>query len=135
MNQQYLKQVSLLVRILPFIAQEKDVAFHEILNPTLLDQSITMNNQFSGMTDTAFTYNTFQETRDLLIEKIHLSIQPKIREALIDIADGNASLLFQNYLPFPGVQWKILNILKLKDSNIVKHKNQVEALRQIFYNS
>jgi hypothetical protein len=106
--------------------------FQEILNPSLLDQNVTINSQFSGMTNTVFTYEMFQETRALLIEKIVQAIQPNIAEALIDIADGNISMLLQHYISFPGVQWKLLNIQKLKADNSNKHHKQVEALRQIF---
>lgn len=84
------------------------------------------------MTNTVFTYEMFQETRVLLIKKIVQAIQPNIAEALIDIADGNPSLLLQDYMHFPGVQWKFLNIKKLKADNSNKHHKQVEALRQIF---
>jgi hypothetical protein len=37
-----------------------------------------------------------------------------------------------NFENFPAVQWKLLNLQKLKDNNPDKHREQYEALEKLF---
>jgi len=45
-----------------------------MLFPNLADQKQAFTNHFSGMTRQSFTYEDYESTRLLLIEKIHASL-------------------------------------------------------------
>ena len=108
----------------------------ESLQPNRIDQQETMIKQFSGMTDVPFSYSDFEETREKLIRFINSNLTPKDKEFLIAFEAGNDLLQFleyQEYLKFPSVQWKQLNIHKLKELNPDKHKEGVQKLEEYLH--
>ena len=103
----------------------------ESLAPNRTDQSDTLVKQFSGMTNIPFTYSDFEETREKLIAFINTNLTDKDKEFFLDFEAGNSLSKFidyQEFLKFPSVQWKQLNINKLKSENPVKHKQGIEKL-------
>jgi len=52
---------------------------NEVLEPHLLDQRSAFEKQFQGMTDTAFTYEDFEATRENLINIVDSSLSEKDR--------------------------------------------------------
>lgn len=106
--------------------------FHEILDPTLLDQRSVLNSQFSGMTDMEFPYEKFESTRLMLIEKVRKLFTPDMAAALINFADSNPDWVAFPFQQFPGIQWKLKNIEKLKKQNPAKHREQLVKLKRLF---
>ncbi len=102
--------------------------FHEILKPKLIDQKTVIESQFNGMTNELFTYEMFHEVRSVLIETVNFNLSPDDKKLLISFTEGNPLWQNHNYMAFPGVQWKLLNINKLKNENIKKYTQQLNKL-------
>ena len=105
----------------------------ESLAPNRTDQSDTLVKQFSGMTNTPFSYSDFEETREKLISFINENLTNKNKEFLFDFEAGNSLTKYteyQEFLKFPSVQWKQLNINKLKSDNPTKHLQGIEKLQK-----
>lgn len=100
-----------------------DRPIHESFAPRLIDQQGAMANQFEGMTDIVFTYEEFEETRAQLIEDVKALMTDADKQFLLSFEtgepmwDGYEFAYFQNY---PSVQWKLLNLQKLKKQNPAK---------------
>lgn len=62
---------------------------HELLDPSLLDQRVVLETQFGGMTDQPFTYEMFETTRSLLIDKVRKGISDQDRSFLLSFAEGD----------------------------------------------
>jgi predicted nucleotidyltransferase component of viral defense system len=103
----------------------------ESLAPSRTDQRETLAKQFAGMTDIPFPYSDFEETREKLIEFINSNLTDKDKAFFLDFETGNSlskHVEYQEFLQFPSVQWKLLNISKLKSDNPAKHKQGIEKL-------
>ena len=103
----------------------------ESLAPNRINQSETLINQFSGMTNTPFPYADFEETREKLITFINENLSKEDKEFLFDFESENElskHAEYQEFLKFPSVQWKQLNINKLKFENPAKYKQGIEKL-------
>jgi predicted nucleotidyltransferase component of viral defense system len=103
----------------------------ESLMPNRTDQRETLARQFAGMTDIPFTYSDFGETREKLVEFINSNLTDEDKAFLFDFEAGNPlsrHIEYQEFLQFPSVQWKQLNISKLKSVNPAKHKQGIEKL-------
>jgi len=105
---------------------------HEMLVPNLLDQRSAMANQFDGMSDEPFTYEDFETTRNLLIKIIRENLTVYDKEFLMSFENGTPEWSLYDFENFPAVQWKLQNILKLKETNPDKHYKQLEDLKNIF---
>ena len=107
----------------------------ESLAPNRTDQSETLEKQFAGMTDIPFSYSDFEDTREKLITFINTNLTDEDKEFFLNFEDGNPLSKYadyQEFLKFPSVQWKQLNIDKLKSDNPAKHKQGIEKLAQHF---
>lgn len=110
-----------------------DRPIHESFAPQLINQQSAMINQFDGMTDIVFTYDEFVETRANLIRDVRLLLTDADREFLKSFESCNPQWenfefsYFQNY---PSVQWKLLNLAKLKKQNPTKLQAEVERLKK-----
>jgi len=107
----------------------------ESLAPNRTDQNEALVRQFAGMTDIPFSYSDFEETREKLIAFINTNLTDEDKEFFLDFEDGNPLSKYTDYqelLKFPSVQWKQLNINKLKSDNPAKHKQGIEKLAKHF---
>jgi len=107
----------------------------ESLAPNRTDQNEALVRQFSGMTDIPFSYSDFEETREKLIAFINTNLTDEDKEFFIDFEAENPLSKYadyQEFLKFPSVQWKQVNINKLKSGNPAKHKQGIEKLAQHF---
>lgn len=93
----------------------------EMLFPNLADQKQAFTNHFSGMTRQSFTYEDYESTRLLLIEKIHASLTSEDKHFLLMFEQGTPDWHLYDFSIFPAVQWKLLNIQNLKSQNPDKH--------------
>ena len=107
---------------------------NEVLGPHLLDQRSAFERQFQGMTDTAFTYEDFEATREDLINIVNSSLSEKDRSFLLTFKRGNPDWdLFPvaGLKEMPAVQWKLMNIQNLKRSNPDKHTELIHKLESL----
>jgi hypothetical protein len=107
---------------------------NEVLEPHLLDQRSAFERQFQGMTDTAFTYEDFEATRENLINIVNSSLSEKDRSFLLTFKRGNPDWdLFPvaGLKDMPAVQWKLMNIQNLKRSNPDKHTEIIHRLESL----
>ncbi|MFA6335600.1 MAG: nucleotidyl transferase AbiEii/AbiGii toxin family protein [Bacteroidales bacterium] len=112
-----------------------DRPLFESLNPNLNNQRDALNNQFEGMSSIPFTYSEYEQTRLILIEYINSNLSKRDKEFLVSFEDGEPQWEESDYCNFenyPSIQWKQLNILKLKSHNPDKHKQGVEKLKQLW---
>ena len=107
---------------------------NEVLGPHLLDQRSAFERQFQGMTDTAFTYEDFEATRENLVNIVNSSLSEKDRSFLLTFKRGNPDWdLFPvaGLKEMPAVQWKLMNIQNLKRSNPEKHTELTRKLESL----
>jgi len=110
-----------------------DRPMHEVISPTLIDQRATLDNHFAGMAEEPFSYEEFEETRRLLIEKVDSDLTEAEMKFLISFKEGEpawAEYGFSDFEKFPAIQWKLQNIRKLKTSKPAKHQEQLERLKE-----
>ena len=105
---------------------------YEMLHPNLLDQRAAMANQFDGMSDEAFTYEDFETTRNLLLQTIQENLTDVDRQFLLSFENGNPDWGLYDFEDYPAVQWKLQNLLKLKEANAEKHSSQFKKLKSKF---
>ena len=107
---------------------------NEVLEPHLLDHQSAFEKQFQGMTDTAFTYEAFEATRENLINIVNSSLSEKDRSFLLTFKRGDPDWdLFPvaGLKDMPAVQWKLMNIQNLKRSNPDKHTELIHKLESL----
>jgi hypothetical protein len=107
----------------------------EMLSPNLIDQRVALDNQFVGMTSIPFPYEDYEKTRMFLIEYVNNHLTYSDKRFLISFEDGVPEwdiTDYSNFKNYPSVQWKLLNINKLKDNNPLKHKQGIKRLREYF---
>lgn len=112
-----------------------DRPIHESFAPTLIDQREAMENQFVGMTGTPFSYDEFEDTRAQLIKKVNALMTNTDKRFLVSFekAEPNWSAFAYPYFEkYPSVQWKLLNLQKLKKSNLDKMLAEARKLEELF---
>lgn len=107
-----------------------DRPINEIIRPNFQDQRSAHENQFSGMTDEAFTYEVFEATREKLLQTINENLTQKDKEFLLSVKDVNPDWSIYDFQRFPAINWKLHNLQKLKNNNPDKHKEQLERLKE-----
>lgn len=106
--------------------------FIEILYPNFLNQKNAMTNQFSGMSEQEFTYEMFEYERNRLVELIHKNMTLQQKQMIISVAKGNPYWLYEDWSMYPGIAWKLKNIIKLEKQNFQKFKQQIDRLEKQF---
>jgi hypothetical protein len=94
----------------------------EMLFPNYKNQKHIFDNQFAGMTYEPFTYSDFENTRALLIQKIHTLLTIEDKQFLLSVENGTPNWEIYDFRSFPAMQWKLLNVRRLKAQNPAKHK-------------
>jgi predicted nucleotidyltransferase component of viral defense system len=104
---------------------------HELLKPQPIDQSVIFESQFRGMTDNSFGCDEYEDTRKQLVKTINASLTIEDKNFLLAFFKGKPDWTTIDYSNYPAIKWKLLNINKLKDSNLQKYKEQLEMLEQV----
>lgn len=120
---------------LMFCLLGSDKPIIESLQPNLINQQELLVNQFDGMSDIPFSYTDFKEARKNLIDQVTGMFNHDDKEFLISFEQGTPNwnkCCAGNLSAFPSVEWKLLNIKKLKETTPQKHKNGVEKLTSFF---
>ena len=95
---------------------------HEILAPVFKDQQSAMNTQFIGMTDIDFTYSVYELQRNRLIDAILKSLNGQHLYFLRSVAENKPDWIFGDWSNYPGISWKLKNLLELEKNNKSKLK-------------
>jgi len=115
-----------------------DRPIYESFAPNLIDRRDAMANQFAGMTLIDFTYNEYEAVRSKLIRDVNDFLSDSDKQFLIEFESGEPNWKTTEYSSFknyPSVQWKQLNIQKLKEANPEKFNKEVTRLKDLFSNS
>lgn len=112
-----------------------DRPLHESFAPNLIDQHNALVGQFDGMTDIPFTYEEFEQTRAMLIQDVCALMTSADKSFLISFEQGVPdwdSFDFSYFKDYPSVQWKLMNLQKLKYHNQAKLTSEAAKLADIF---
>ena len=112
-----------------------DRPIHESFAPMLIDQHAAMENQFEGMTDIPFSYEEFEQTRNQLIADVRNLMTDADKNFLLSFEAGEPlwdGYEFEYFRNYPSVQWKLLNLAKLKKQNPSKLQSIVDKLLLYF---
>lgn len=131
MKDTYKKQVSFLLEILPAIAKEDVFA----LGGTAINLFLFKYASFIGMTDNPFGNDDYEATREQFIKMIVESLSPEDKAFLFAFIKGEPDWTRLDFGKYPAVKWKLLNIRKLKENNLQKYTEQVNAIKQILFAS
>ena len=110
----------------------------ESLQPHDIDQTEALENQFQGMTETPFGYEDYLESRTALLSLVNGGLTITDKEFLLSFEQGEPDwnkCCAGDLSQCPSVQWKLLNIGKLKESNPVKFEQGVNKLRRYLLDS
>lgn len=111
-----------------------DRPIHESFAPRLINQRDAMENQFEGMTDVAFSYEEFEETRLGLIRDVNALMTEADRNFLVSFEQGKPvweGYEFEYFKDYPSVKWKLLNLQHLTKQNPEKLVIEAEKLKNI----
>ena len=112
-----------------------DRPIHESLSPALIDQHEALTKQFEGMTDVAFTYEEFEQTRLQLIRDVNAMLTEDDKRFLVSFEQGEPmwdGYNFAYFKDYPSIQWKLINLAKLKKQNPAKLQSETEKLKVCF---
>ncbi len=118
--------------LLALISSERPI--HEVINPHWLDQRSVLENHFTGMSSDVFTYRDFEDTRAALLTNITESLTDDDRAFLLSIKRIEPNWGLYNFERFPAVQWKLLNLQKLKNTKPDKYLEQYLTLQRVLEN-
>lgn len=105
----------------------------ESLQPNAVDQTEALENQFEGMTDIPFSYIDYKEARENLLELVNGNLCNTDKEFLLSFESGLpdwGKCSAGDLSAYPSVQWKLLNIGKLKKSNPKKFEDGIAKLKE-----
>lgn len=114
-----------------------DKPFIESLAPHAINQQEALENQFRGMTDIPFTYENYESARKHLITFINAMLSEEDKMFLISFEEVDPQWkksAYSDFVDFPSVQWKLLNVNKLKTQNPTKHRQEVDRLKDYWSN-
>lgn len=104
---------------------------HEVLFPPMRDISQEFERSFVGMTAEPIELAALLAARDRMVRELHHGLTADERRFLLSLVAGKPewSLLGVPHLEFlPGLQWKVQNLERLRNSNARKFVEQSEAL-------
>ncbi|MDE3016590.1 MAG: nucleotidyl transferase AbiEii/AbiGii toxin family protein [Pseudomonadota bacterium] len=105
-----------------------DRPIRELITPNFQDQRSVLANQFAGMTTEDFTYDEYEQVRERLTRIVRESLTKRDRDFLLSVKNLTPDWSIHDFERFPSVQWKLLNLRKLRDVSPEKHRAQYEAL-------
>lgn len=134
-NYMEIDKINLVKRGFIFALLGSDKPFIESLSPNIINQQEALENQFRGMTDIPFTYENYKNAREQLIASINSMLSEEDKGFLVGFEEANPQWeksVYSDFRDFPSVQWKLLNIYKLKTQNPAKHRQEANKLKAYF---
>lgn len=118
-----------------FALAGSDKPIVESIAPNPIDQHDALDKQFVGMSAEAFSYEEYEQARRELHQFVMNGLTEDDKRFLISFEQGEPdwSLCHAGDLSrYPSVQWKLLNLAKLKKQNPTKLYAEVDKLQEIF---
>ena len=118
-----------------FCLAGSDKPIVESLMPNPIDQQDALDKQFLGMTEDSFSYEDYLNTRTELHQYVMNGLREQDKLFLLSFEQGEPdwSICAAGDLSvYPSVQWKLLNLAKLKQQNLDKLQSEVDKLRKCF---
>ena len=87
------------------------------------------------MTDILFTIKDYEDARRQIIAFVNEMLTEEDKLFLVSFEEGNPhweNSAYGDMKDMPSLQWKLLNINKLKIQNPVKHKREVHKLKSFW---
>ena len=106
-----------------------DRSVQDVLFPNLQEQRLAMMNQFTGMSDELFTYEEYEQVRETMVKKVQASLTAEDKFFILAFKNGTPDWSIYNFEAYPSIQWKLLNLEKIKSSNSSKHKELYDSLK------
>jgi len=116
--------------ILCLLGSDKPII--ESLQPNDVDQTEALENQFQGMSDISFSYEDYTSARTDLLKKVNDNLTQMDKEFILSFESGNpdwGKCCAGDLSNYPSVQWKMLNIQKLKKTNPKKFELGITKLK------
>jgi hypothetical protein len=105
----------------------------ESLSPNDVDLTDALENQFQGMTDIPFSYSDYKLAKQHLLNLLHKNLTREDKEFFLSVEMGTpnwSKCCAGDISIYPSVQWKLLNISKLKETNPSKFSQGIEKLKE-----
>ena len=119
--------------ILCLLGSDKPIV--ESLVPNSIDQTEALEKHFQGMSEVEFSYADYEASRQELQRWVNNGLTLADKEFLISFERGEPDWALcdaGDLSIFPSVQWKLKNILKLKESNPKKFEKGIQLITDLF---
>jgi predicted nucleotidyltransferase component of viral defense system len=106
---------------------------HELLSPALRDMSQEYQRTFAGMTAEPVELSDLLATREAMVSNLRAGLKSHDREFLLSVARAEPDWGKTPYVhasELPALQWKLLNLRKLRDSHAKRFAAQHDELRK-----
>ena len=132
MRDRYKRQVALLIRILPSVYGIKEFAIHGGTAINLFHKDMPRYSVDIAITYISIEYSDYTQVRNYLTHWVNENLDDKGKEFLLSFESGTpdwSKCSSGDLSAYPSVQWKLLNIEKLKKSNPKKHEEGIVKLK------
>lgn len=106
---------------------------NEVLFPTFKNQREAFENQFVGMSFAPFSYEDYEATRLRMVAAIKAALTERDKAFLLSFKRGKPDwdlIELPALRDMASVQWKLSNIIHLRDTNPEKHRALLTALSE-----
>lgn len=107
---------------------------HEVLTPSKKNMKEIFTEEFVGMTNVSFSYENFENIRDVLISEVHARLSGKQRQYLLSLQEGTPDwtlLELEGISDLPAVKWKLENIQKMSTEKRAATVNHLKRALKI----
>lgn len=104
---------------------------HEVLFPRKLPLEPAFTNEFAGMTRDGVALDLLEETQERLIAQLPRALSTSHREFLLSLVRAEPAwelMPFNHLQHLPALQWKLLNLRKLKSRDATRFLAQHDEL-------
>lgn len=108
---------------------------HEVLFPSKLSLEPAFTNEFAGMPREPITPNTLERVQRQLISELPRALTASHRDFLLSLVRAEPAwqlMPFKHLQQLPALQWKLLNLRKLKSRNPARFAAQHDELAARF---
>ncbi|MGN0739869.1 MAG: nucleotidyl transferase AbiEii/AbiGii toxin family protein [Treponema sp.] len=108
----------------------------ELLQPNQKDMSEIFKTQFKDMTEFNYSYENHVQTFCELVKSVNSFLTDDDKKFLLDFISLNEYIAptgFPDIKNLSAIQWKLLNLQKLKDTDGRKHRELVLAVENLLY--
>lgn len=125
-----------LFRVFLVYAASSNRPLHELLNPNPIDLTAAFDKEFVGMTTEFIPKDVLAHVRTRLINDVQSRLRGPVADFLRSLQAGTpdyAIIGLPATAQLPAVQWKSLNLSKLKAANPKKYDGQTGALESLLH--